>query len=169
MNLNTNFNHEKMNREEAEKVCQLLAKNIDDFKFLVLSSMKQQEEESSRLSESFHSGVNRIAESEPKETLEEWVAREFEAKSPRRSPEMEIPGETLEEWVFRQPVKSFSSKDRRSLLGKVEQWIEDEIKNDWIKMIDAQYGTPEGLSSSYVRDLGKRLIALADKLEQRGQ
>ncbi len=139
-----------MDINEISRVRQLLNKNIDDFKYQVLSSMPEPRQKET-------------------ENLEEWVAREFAPRSRNRvvEPSDDVPGETLEEWVSRQRIKPKATQSRRTFLDIIEQWIINEVKKDLFAGIDVKHTDASKLSSYELRDLGRKLIALADKVEGR--
>ena len=142
---------------EIEKVRELLARNIDDFKYLVLSNTRLEEKFSSP-TEPLRLDVNRISgfEIQRTENLEEWVNKKTVAKST----------ESLEQWVGKQKVKSKKNNTSGTIIDKIERWLMNEAKKDLFAEMDAKYGGPEGLSSQYVREIGMNLIALADKLDR---
>jgi len=155
---------------EIKKVHQLLAKNIDDFKYLVLCNMRL-EEKSKPSDDILHLDVNRISDFEvkPTETLEEWVNRDLASQPVKKevTPVVnEKPGEPLEQWVARQRVRPKRNKTSRTIIDIVEQWLINEAKKDLFAEIDALNGGPEKLSSEHIRELGMNLIALADKLDK---
>lgn len=133
---------------EIKKVRQLLAKNIDDFKYLVLCNMRL-EENSRPSTETLRLDVNRISgfEEKPTENLEEWVNKEFASKGVAK-------------------IKPKNTKSSVTIIDFVEQWLMNEAKKDLFAQMDAIYGGPEGLSSEYIRALGTNLISLADKLDR---
>jgi len=155
---------------ELKKVHQLLAKNIDDLKYLVLCNMHL-EEKTRAMSGAPRLEVNRISdfEQESAESLEEWVNREFAPKAEKkeRAPfKYNEHAETLEEWVAKsQKIQPKSVKPSQSVLDRIEQWLMNEAKKDLFAQLDTINNGPEGLSSEYVRELGMNLISLADKLD----
>jgi len=156
--------------EEIRKVHQLLAKNIDDLKYLALCNMRLDEDK--RPSKDYvQLDVNRITDIQmmPTENLEEWVGRELAGKTVKQESSTfahQLPGETLEQWVARQKIKQVKIKPSRTILDMAEQWLMNEAKKDLFAEIDAIQSGPEGLSSTYIRELGMNLITLADKLDR---
>jgi len=184
-----NLEQKSTDKDEIEKVRSLLAKNIDDFKHLVLFNMRL-EEKSKSLNQEIKSNtvplradINRLTDFDQKttESLEDWVAREFAhqnvaKKDPkqaaiervRANSTFEVPGETLEQWVARQgKLKSEPKiKTTKTVIDFVEEWLMNEAKKDIFADMDAKFGGTEELSSDYIRDLGATLIALADKIDR---
>jgi len=165
--------------EELKKVHELLSKNIDDFKYLVLCNMRLDQNdkslnESNRIpSEALRLDMNRVSDFQqmPTESLEDWVAREFSPKPAKEESSLtyDVPGESLEEWVAKQSVKPKTIKIARksvTFVDKIEQWLMDEAKKDLFAEIDGIYASPEGLSPEYIRELGFNLLSLANKLEK---
>ena len=136
---------------EINKVHQLLAKNIDDFKYLVLCNMRLKEN-SNPSSDILHLDVNRISDLQqiPTENLEAWVNKEGAPKSAKKE----------------EPPQKVKSKNRRTVIDMVEQWLMNEAKKDLFAEMDAKYGGPQELSSDNIRELGQNLISLADKLDK---
>ena len=131
--------------DEIKKVRQLLAKNIDDFKYLILCNMRL-EGQIKPSSQPLRLDMNRISELQQK---------------------FDDSGETLEQWVAKQKIRPKKSKSSsQTVIDMVEQWLMNEAKKDLFAEMDAVYGGPEELSSEYVRQLGLNLISLADKLDR---
>jgi hypothetical protein len=162
-------------KEEIKKVRQLLAKNIDDFKYLVLSNMHL-EEKYKTSNTPLRLNANRFSDfkTDSSENLEEWVAREFAPKTSAKpqaqdkiSFTSEIPGETLEQWVARQGKGVGTPKySNKTVIDRLERWLMNEAKKDIFAEMESQLHGPEELSSQHVRELGNTLIALADKLDR---
>lgn len=162
-------------KDEIKKVRQLLAKNIDDFKYLVLSNMFL-EEKHKPADAPLRLNANRITDfkSDSTESLEEWVAKEFAPKTTakpetRRTTMLapDVAGESLEQWVDRQGKGVIADKySNKTIIDKLEKWLMNEAKKDIFAEMEAQLHGPEELSSQHVRELGNTLIALADKLER---
>jgi len=155
---------------ELKKVHELLAKNIDDFKYLVLCNMRL-EEDNKPSEETLRLDVNRISDFQvkPTESLEEWVKTEFAPKTTKNEGSTfsyAKPGETLEQWVSRQSVKPMKAKRRLTIIDHIEQWLMNEAKKDMFAEVDGICKNPEGLSSEYIRELGMNLLSLADKLDK---
>ena len=156
---------------ELKKVRQLLAKNIDDFKYLALFNMRL-EEKSRPSTEALHLDINRISDYQEKssESLEDWVSKELAPKTDKKQESSFTDyrsGETLEQWVARQKLKPKVIKKKNStIIDKIEQWLMNEAKKDLFAEIDAISNNGEGLSSENIRELGLNLISLADKLDR---
>lgn len=155
---------------EIEKVRKLLSQNIDEFKYLALSNMRLGENSKSS-KETLRLDVNRISDFEQNKTesLEEWVGREFAPKTDKKPGSAftyDVAGETLEHWVKRQKVQPKNKNTRPTIIDNIEQWLMNEAKKDLFAEMDAKFGSPEGFSSDYIRDLGQSLISLADKLDK---
>jgi len=160
-----NLEQKSTDKDEIEKVRSLLAKNIDDFKHLVLFNMRL-EEKSKSLNQEIKSNtvplradINRLTDFDQKQAAIERV---------RANSTFEVPGETLEQWVARQgKLKSEPKiKTTKTVIDFVEEWLMNEAKKDIFADMDAKFGGTEELSSDYIRDLGATLIALADKIDR---
>lgn len=155
---------------ELKKVRKLLAKNIDDFKYLVLCNMRL-EKNNTPSDQPLHLDINRTSayQDETTESLEDWVNREFTPKPVQKEKSFfkeDISGETLEQWVARQKIRSNKTNSSKTIIDHIELWLMNEAKKDLFKEMDKIYGGPEGLSSGYIRELGLNLITLANKLEE---